>query len=54
MRILYLSLRCPYPPQRGDRIRSYHFNYITELMPKKLELDLHYVATRSFFRDIGG
>ena len=25
MRILYLSLRCPYPPQRGDRIRSYHF-----------------------------
>ncbi len=25
MRILFLSLRCPYPPQRGDRIRSYHF-----------------------------
>lgn len=25
MRILYLSLRCPYPPQRGDRIRSFHF-----------------------------
>ena len=22
-------------------------------MPKKLELDLHYVANRSFFRDIG-
>lgn len=26
--------------------------YITELMPKKLELDLHYLANRSFFRDI--
>lgn len=25
MRILFLSLRCPYPPHRGDRIRSYHF-----------------------------
>ena len=25
MRILFLSLRSPYPPQRGDRIRSYHF-----------------------------
>ena len=25
MKILFLSLRCPYPPQRGDRIRSYHF-----------------------------
>lgn len=25
MRILFLSLRCPYPPQRGDRIRSYNF-----------------------------
>ena len=25
MRILFLCLRCPYPPQRGDRIRSYHF-----------------------------
>lgn len=27
--------------------------YITELMPEKLELDLHYVATQSFLRDIG-
>lgn len=27
--------------------------YITELMPKKLELDLNYVATRSFMVDIG-
>lgn len=25
MRILFLCLRCPYPPHRGDRIRSYHF-----------------------------
>ena len=25
MRILFLCLRCPYPPQRGDRIRSYNF-----------------------------
>ena len=25
MRILFLSLRCPYPPHRGDRIRSYNF-----------------------------
>ncbi len=24
MRILFLCLRCPYPPQRGDRIRSYN------------------------------
>ncbi|MCG9126627.1 TIGR03087 family PEP-CTERM/XrtA system glycosyltransferase [Candidatus Poribacteria bacterium] len=29
MRILFLCLRCPYPPQRGDRIRSY--NIIKEL-----------------------
>jgi lipopolysaccharide/colanic/teichoic acid biosynthesis glycosyltransferase len=28
-----------------------HF-YITELMPKKLELDLHYVATQCFISDI--
>jgi lipopolysaccharide/colanic/teichoic acid biosynthesis glycosyltransferase len=27
--------------------------YITELMPKKLALDLHYVATRSIANDIG-
>ena len=27
--------------------------YITELMPKKLELDLQYVAKRSFIADIG-
>ncbi len=27
--------------------------YITELMPKKLALDLHYVATQSFITDIG-
>ena len=27
--------------------------YITELMPKKLLLDLHYVATQSFISDIG-
>ena len=27
--------------------------YITELMPKKLALDLHYVATRSIASDIG-
>lgn len=27
--------------------------YITKLMPEKLELDLHYVATQSFFGDIG-
>lgn len=25
MKILFLSLRCPYPPHRGDRIRSYNF-----------------------------
>lgn len=25
MHILYLSLRYPYPPTRGDRIRAYHF-----------------------------
>ena len=25
MKILFLSLRCPYPPHRGDRIRAYHF-----------------------------
>lgn len=27
--------------------------YITELMPKKLALDLHYVASQSFISDIG-
>ncbi len=27
--------------------------YITELMPKKLALDLHYVATQSFATDLG-
>ena len=27
--------------------------YITELMPKKLDLDLHYVATQSIVSDIG-
>ena len=27
--------------------------YITELMPKKLELDLHYIATQSIAADIG-
>jgi lipopolysaccharide/colanic/teichoic acid biosynthesis glycosyltransferase len=27
--------------------------YITELMPKKLDLDLHYVATQSIGSDIG-
>lgn len=27
--------------------------YITELMPQKLELDLHYVATQGFLSDIG-
>lgn len=27
--------------------------YITELMPKKLDLDLHYVATQSIISDIG-
>lgn len=25
MKILFLCLRCPYPPHRGDRIRSYNF-----------------------------
>ena len=25
MRILFLSLRCPFPPHRGDRIRNYNF-----------------------------
>ncbi len=25
MKILFLSLRFPYPPHRGDRIRTYHF-----------------------------
>ena len=25
MNILFLSLRCPYPPNRGDRIRNYYF-----------------------------
>lgn len=25
MKILFLSLRFPYPPHRGDRIRAYHF-----------------------------
>lgn len=25
MRILFLSLRCPFPPHRGDRIRNYSF-----------------------------
>ena len=25
MKILFLSLRCPYPPHRGDRIRTYNF-----------------------------
>ena len=29
-----------------------HF-YITELMPKKLDLDLHYVATQSIASDVG-
>ena len=29
------------------------YYYITELMPKKLALDLHYVATQSFLSDIG-
>ena len=26
MKILFLSLRFPFPPQRGDRIRAYHFS----------------------------
>jgi len=26
MKILFLNLRFPFPPQRGDRIRAYHFS----------------------------
>ena len=25
MRILFLTARLPYPPNRGDRLRAYHF-----------------------------
>jgi len=39
--ILFLSLRFPYPPQRGDRIRAYHF--IKELSKK------HDISMVSFF-----
>lgn len=41
MRILFLSLRCPYPPQRGDRIRSY--NFIKQLS-KRHEITLVFFA----------
>lgn len=41
MRILYLSLRCPYPPQRGDRIRSYHF---LKQLSKRHEITLVFFA----------
>lgn len=41
MRILYLSLRCPYPPQRGDRIRSYHF---IRQLSKRHEITLVFFA----------
>ena len=41
MRILFLSLRCPYPPQRGDRIRSY--NFIKQLS-KRHEVTLVFFA----------
>ena len=41
MRILYLSLRCPYPPQRGDRIRSYHF---IKQLSKRHEITLVFFA----------
>ena len=31
MNILFLSLRCPFPPNRGDRIRNYYFiKYLAE------------------------
>ena len=41
MKILFLSLRCPYPPHRGDRIRSY--NFIKQLS-KQHEVTLAYFA----------
>ena len=31
---------------------DWHDQYIREIMPRKLELDLHYVATRSFIGDL--
>ena len=36
---------------KGQRDAEHY--YITELMPKKLDLDLHYVATQSIASDIG-
>ena len=41
MKILFLSLRCPYPPHRGDRIRSY--NFIKQLS-KQHDVTLVYFA----------
>ncbi len=41
MQILFLCLRCPYPPQRGDRIRSY--NFIKQLS-KRYEITLVFFA----------
>ena len=41
MKILFLSLRFPYPPHRGDRIRAYHF--IKQLSQH------HSVTVASFF-----
>ena len=41
MKILFLSLRCPYPPHRGDRIRSY--NFIKQLS-KQHDITLVYFA----------
>ena len=41
MKILFLSLRFPYPPHRGDRIRAYHF--IKQLARR------HSVTVVSFF-----
>jgi sugar transferase (PEP-CTERM/EpsH1 system associated) len=38
VKILFLTLRSPYPPQRGDKIRS--FNFIRYLSKKGYEVDL--------------
>ena len=41
MKMLFLSLRCPYPPHRGDRIRSYHF---IKQLSKQYAITLVYFA----------
>jgi sugar transferase (PEP-CTERM/EpsH1 system associated) len=60
MRILFLTSRLPYPPDRGDRLRAYHF---IERLSAEHEVTLvsfvahegerdHMTALRTFCRDV--